>query len=160
GYASGNPVNAGDPTGLVTWWDPRTYTKDTWSAIGTTATWVGIGAGLVLVCVATACIGEVAAFAGATTLAETLSAAEIAGNIASVTSTISSAVSSVAGAGAFYQSCYGAGATSVSGCLSSAGGVGLDALLQFGGTKVPEGLLKEIYDIGGDLVSLGYDKLT
>ncbi len=159
GYASGNPVNAGDPTGLVTWWDPRTYTKDTWSAIGTTATYVGIGASLVLICVATACIGTVAAIGGATTLAETLTAAEIAGNIATVTSEISSAVGTVAGLGEAYQSCVGAGA-SLGGCLTSDGGLGLDALLEFGGSKIPEGLARDIYDVGAGAASLLYDKLT
>ena len=70
-YAADNPLNALDPSGL-SWWNPTSWSKGTWEAIGTGAAITGVVAGGVLLCVATACVGDVAALAGATTLEESV----------------------------------------------------------------------------------------
>ena len=80
-YADDNPLNALDPTGL-SWWNPLSWSKGTWEKVGTGAAITGVVAGGVLLCVATACIGDVAAVTGVTTLEGSLAVAQTVGDVA------------------------------------------------------------------------------
>ena len=123
-YAAGNPLNMVDPLGL-SWWNPFSWSKNTWKTIGTVAAITGVAAGAALLCVATACIGDVAAAAGATTLAETLSTAATVGDIASTVGTVSTYVAAVADGFQAYDSCRSGFSAD---CWAGIGAVSLDAV--------------------------------
>ncbi len=95
-YAGDTPPNAVDPLGLD-WWNPFSWSSSTWHAIGTGAAIVGVGAGLVGLCVVTACVGDAAigAVGGAAALT----------TVTEATFTTTTAVGFVADAGSTYQDC-------------------------------------------------------
>lgn len=123
GYAADNPLNALDPSGL-SWWNPTSWSKGTWEAIGTGAAITGVIAGAALLCVATACVGDVAALAGATTLEGSLAFAETAGDIAWWAGFGSGAVGTGADLAVASYDCPGAWGSSA--CIGDAVGVGID----------------------------------
>ncbi|MEQ0559677.1 RHS repeat-associated core domain-containing protein [Amycolatopsis sp. NEAU-NG30] len=80
-YTSDNPLNLTDLTG-VSWWNPFSWSKDTWSTIGTYAGYAGLAVGAVGLGLATFGVGDVL-IGGAVTV----------GVVADVTATALGAVS-------------------------------------------------------------------
>jgi RHS repeat-associated protein len=156
-YAGDDPVNAFDPLGLD-WWNPFSWSKDTWKTIGKVAAGVGIVAGAAALCAATACIGDIAAAAGATTLAETLGAAETTSTIAGWVGLGSAAVGTTADAFQTYDSCH-TGFSSQ--CAWDAGGLIID-LATFGVDKfIPEDVIaKPIYALGSGIAGFLYGEIS
>jgi RHS repeat-associated protein len=142
GYSADNPLNEVDPNGL-SWFNPFSWSAQTW---GTVAAGVGLAAGAVALCAATACIGDIAAAAGATTLEGTLAAAETTSTIADATLTGSAIVGGAADTATAYQRCSTYGYVSSS-CALAAGGVGLDVATFGVGKRVipPESIWSPIY---------------
>lgn len=68
GYTDGNPLQFGDPLGLD-WWNPTSWTKDTWSNIGAVAATVSMVVGIAAVTVATGGAASPLIATGLTTLA-------------------------------------------------------------------------------------------
>ena len=105
-YGDDNPVNYIDPFGM-SWYNPFSWSSSTWEDIGTGAGIAGLAAGAALLCVATACIGDVAVAAGSTTLAGELALAETAGAVAGDAAIVSAGVGTVADGVQAYRKCSG-----------------------------------------------------
>jgi RHS repeat-associated protein len=69
GFTGNDPLDATDATGL-SWYNPFSWSPKTWKTIGGVAGTVGVVAGGVALCAATACVGDaaVAAIGGSATL--------------------------------------------------------------------------------------------
>lgn len=154
GYSANSPTNYVDPLGLD-WYNPFTWTADTWSNV---AAGVGIASAAVLLCVATACIGDVAVAAGATTLAETYAVAQTAGDIASLVGLGAAGVSGVADTVKAWNACSGSFSAD---CAWAAGGVALDiATFGIGGLITRYGPWQSIYGIVSGVATWGYGQLV
>ncbi|MFC1431561.1 IPT/TIG domain-containing protein [Streptacidiphilus sp. N1-3] len=121
GYAGGDPTDQVDPTGLSINLNPFSWTAEDW---GTAAGVVAIVAGGVALCAATACIGDIAVLAGATTLEATLGVAETTSEIAAAVGTGAEWVGNTATAVNIAQSCYGALTSAECGNAVFAGALG------------------------------------
>lgn len=155
-YAGNDPLNAIDPLGLD-WWNPFSWSSDTWTTIGKVASGVGIVAGGALLCAATACVGDIAVAAGATTLAETLGAAETTSTIASWVGLGSGVVGGIADGVRAYESCHTGFSAE---CALDAGAVALD-LATFGvdGRIAEDTIAKPIYALGSGAAVFLYGEI-
>jgi RHS repeat-associated protein len=151
GYAGDNPLNRVDPLGLA-WYNPLSWTSGTW---GDVAAGAGVLAGLTLVCVATACIGDVAALAGATTLGESLGFAETVGNWADLAYHVADAVGSTANIVSATQDCTDVRTTTA--CLTDAAGFALGMAGDHFEPEVPKhSIWNPTYKTGRSTVDLGW----
>jgi RHS repeat-associated protein len=152
GYAAGDPLNSTDPTGLICW-SASCIADD--AAIA--AAVVGIAAAVTLLCVATACIGDIAIAAGATTLAGTYAVAEPVGTVASVAGLGAAAVGGASDTFKAWNAC----SPYSSRCPWAVGGVLLDAATFGAGRLIPEiGPWQALLGIGSGGATLTYGKLT
>lgn len=157
-YAADNAVTDQDPTGLV-WYNPFSWSPQTWHTIGTVTAVTGAAASLAAVCVATACAADVAVFAGATTLDETLGFAETAGEIIDGAQTATDTVGYIVSAHDIYDNCPGQWTSA--GCLTALGGIALDGILDAGGSFIDENSVwNSIYHLGSAGASSLYEYLT
>lgn len=165
GFAGDNPVNAADPTGL-SWYNPFSWSNQTWTAIGVGAAFVGVGlltfgAGdLVVGSVGLSYLSVTSIETEAFTLTE-ISAVSWSADI--TLGGLVSAVGSVATAAGLARSTWDTLSACYSGspaCGLDAGGVGLDLLSELLiGKYVPAGVLTELANEAAGDLSLGYDLL-
>ncbi|WP_171042473.1 RHS repeat-associated core domain-containing protein [Sinomonas gamaensis] len=88
-YASNNPLNSADPTGLDDWWNPATWASDTWKVVATVGVIIGA------VALAATGVGLVAEL-GAAGVAGAAAIAETAGTVAMVAGGASTALDGAA----------------------------------------------------------------
>ncbi len=155
GYADDNPLNAVDPTGL-SWYNPFSWSADTWGTVAAVTGFVAAGA---ILCAATACIGDIAALAGATTVEGTLAAAETVGTVADWVGTGAMVVGFAADTSNIIQK--GPGQWRSAQCLTTLGGTALDAAT-FGGEHLFSDytLCKYVYEMGEAGASLLYQAIS
>jgi RHS repeat-associated protein len=151
-YAGGDPITGSDPSGLICW-SANCLAHD--AAIA--ATVVGIAAAVTLLCVATACIGDVAIAAGTTTLAGTYAVAETVGSVATVAGFGAASVGGTADTFKAWNAC----SPYSSGCLWAVGGALLDVATFGAGAAITRyGPWQALWGIGSGGATWTYGKLT
>jgi RHS repeat-associated protein len=163
-YASNNPGNATDPTGLfcVFGHDRNgscrgSNIRNDAKVIGAVAAGAGIVAGAVALCAATACVGDVAAIGGATTLAEELAVAQTASYGAYYVGLAATGVGVATSAVEADQDCSQGRTTQ---CRADVGGLVLTGVTYGIGKLMPESVSKLVYEEGANIVEGLYDEVT
>ena len=157
-YCANDPLLRLDPSGDV-WWNPGTWTSSTWDTIGQVAAVVGIVAGAAALCAATACIGDIAVLAGATTLTATLLAAETVSTVAETVGAIAAITSIGSGAVSTGLKCSGPGWRTPQ-CTAQFIGTGVDVLTLGVGRYVPwDSIAQPLLGFGSSIFDVGYQNV-